>query len=200
MQTPRLKKIRSLDTSLPGLTRKRPRDGASPPGQHGANRRRRISEFGRQLREKQKARLNYGISEKQMRRYFAEASRLPGVTSHELFALLERRLANVVFRLGFAPTGLSARQLVSHGHVLVNDRKVDRPSQLVEVHDVITLSEKAMKNPFVIEAIERGPEITLPTYLRRTSDGSLGRVVAKPLREDVPFIVDDSAIVEFYAR
>ncbi len=135
-----------------------------------------------------------------MRRYFAQASRAQGVTAHELFALLERRLANVVFRLGFAPTGPAARQLVSHGHVRVNDRKVDRPSQLVKINDIITLSPKAYDNVHVIQAIERGPEVKLPSYLRLTSDGTLGRVVSMPLRDDVPFIVDDAAIVEFYAR
>jgi small subunit ribosomal protein S4 len=197
---PRLKRIRALETPLPGLTRKRPREDANPPGQHGATRRRKLSEYARQLREKQKARLNYGISERQMRRYLAEAARLPGVTGDELFSLLERRLANVVFRLGFAPTGPSARQLVSHGHVRVNDRRVDRAGQLAEIHDVITLSDKAYRNPHVTEAMERGPQVRLPSYLLRTDDGRLGRVISMPVRDDVPFIVDAAAIVEFYAR
>lgn len=200
MTGPRLKKIRALDTPLPGLTRKRPHPDAVPPGQHGHQRKRRPSEYARQLREKQKVRLNYGISEGQLRRYFARASRASGVTGEVLLSLLERRLSNVVFRLGFAATGPAARQLVSHGKVRVNGKKVDRASFEVRSGDVITLSDKAMENGHVMQAIERGPEVALPSYLMRTGDGALGRVAGPPLRSDVPFIVDDAAVVEFYAR
>ena len=200
MMGPRLKKIRSLETPLPGLTRKRPRPDAAPPGQHGRQRRRRPSEYARQLRHKQAVRLNYGISEGQLRRYFARASAAPGVTGEVLLALLESRLANVVFRLGFAPTGPAARQLISHGKVRVNGRKVDRASFEVRPGDVITLSDAALDNGHVLAAIERGPEVALPSYLLRSQDGRVGRMVGPPLRADVPFIVDDAAVVEFYAR
>lgn len=198
---PRLKKIRRLGTPLPGLTRKRADRNDYPPGEHGPrNSRRKISEYRRRLEEKQKVKLNYGLSERQMRRYFRNAARGRGVTGDLLFAALERRLMNVVFRAGMAPTGPAARQLVSHGHIHVDGRRIDRPSYPVEIGQVITLSPKMRQNVHVLEAIERGPEVQLPSYLVRTDDGLLCRVVATPLRADVPIIVDDRAIVEFYAR
>jgi len=125
---PRLRVIRRLGVQLPGLTRKDGERRPYPPGQHGptGSKRRKTSMFRRLLEEKQKVRFNYGVTETQLRRYFAEAQRLPGKTGDNLLALLERRLDNTVFRLGFAPTIPAARQLVSHGHVRVNGKKVDR--------------------------------------------------------------------------
>ncbi len=200
MSEPRLKKIRRLGTDIPGLTRKRADKRPYPPGQHGQNQRRKKSEYRRRLEEKQKVRLNYGLSESQLRRYFANASRIEGVTGENLFAALELRLSNVVFRSGMAPTGPAARQLVSHGHVYVNGKRVDRPGYPCKVGDVIELSEKLRGNNDVETSTERGPMVTLPSYLSRSDDGFLCRVTTQPLRTDVPFIVDDRAIVEFYAR
>lgn len=201
MPEPRLKKIRALGTPLPGLTRKRSDRKPYPPGQHGPHgQRRRSSEYKKRLEEKQKVKLNYGLSERQMRRYFYRASRGRGVTGDILFASLERRLANVVFRSGMAPTGPAARQLVSHGHVYVDGRRVDRPGYAVSIGQVITLSEKLAQNPHVLTAVERGPQVALPSYLIVSNDGLLCRMTAEPHRSDVPFIVDDRAIVEFYAR
>lgn len=148
-------------------------------------------------------RFNYGVSETQMRRYFADAQRMPGKTGDNLLLLLERRLDNVVFRLGFTPTIPSARQLVSHGHVMVNGRRVDRASFLVSPGDAVAISAKpsARERVAILEAIERGPQVKLPTFLAHDPDDRFsGKVLATPMRVDVPFVVTESAIVEFYAR
>lgn len=198
---PRLKIVRRLRVSLPGLTRKDAARRPYPPGQHGpAASRRRETLFGRRLKEKQKVQFNYGVTERQMRRYMAEARRLPGVTGHTLLALLERRLDNVVFRLGLAPTVRAARQLVNHGHVRVNERCVDRPAYSVLPGDVITLSERARQRPSIKEWTSLGPVVRLPSYLAiDPDDPTCGHVTGLPVREDVPFPVDHAAIVELYA-
>ena len=201
MQGPRLKKIRRLGTPLPGLTRKQPKDGANPPGQHGAAFRRKTSDYRRRLDEKQKVRWHYGVSERQLRNAFAKASNMEGQTGENLLALLELRLDSVVFRLGFAPTIPAARQLVSHGHVHVNGRRVDRPSYTLSPGAEISLSERARRIPDVTAAVDRGPEVRLPEHLALDpSDSFRGRVVGQPARNAVPFIVNETAIVEFYAR
>jgi small subunit ribosomal protein S4 len=201
----RVKVIRRFGTPLPGLTRKTPRDegtaGGRPRGAAPGKRpRKQKSEYGRRLEEKQKVRYHYGITERQLRNTFAEARRAAGVTGHTLLALLERRLDNVVFRLGYAPTIPAARQLVSHGHILVNSHRVTFPSQLVEQGDEIAVAEKARSIPSVAASVESGPAVALPSYLSRDGDPFTGRIVGNPSREDVPFLVDDTAIVEFYAR
>jgi small subunit ribosomal protein S4 len=199
---PRLKVIRRLGTALPGLTRKQPEWKTYPPGQHGVSgKRKKSSTYKTRLEEKQKLRYNYGVSERQLRRYFDRAAKESGPTGENLLALLERRLDNVVFRLGIAPTIPAARQLVAHGHVRVNGRRLDRNSYLVEVGDTITVSEKARKNTAVMSAVERGPEIRLPSYLGIDPDDKFtGRVIGPPSRQDVSLNVDEAAIVEFYAR
>lgn len=199
---PRLKVIRRLGTPLPGLTRKDVGENAYPPGAHGATgQRRKKSDYRRRLEEKQKLRFHYGVTESQLRKYFSRAAGRPGVTGEQLLGELERRLDNVVFRLGIAPTIPAARQLVVHGHVHVNGRRVDRPAYQVQAGEEITVSEKARQMNAVIEAVQRGPEVKLPGYLALDpNDPYRGRVLAEPAREDVPFIVDEAAIVEFYAR
>jgi small subunit ribosomal protein S4 len=200
---PRLKIIRRLGVQLPGLTRKDGEKRPYPPGQHGQTtaRRRKVSAFRRRLGEKQKIRFNYGIGERQLRRYVERAGKMPGVKGHNLFALLERRLDNVVFRLGITPTIPAARQLVSHGHVRIDGKKVDRPSYSVSVGETITLSARAKERPSIQESIARGPLVKLPSFLALDpSEPATGRVIAKPMRVDVPFVVDDAAVVEFYAR
>jgi small subunit ribosomal protein S4 len=198
---PRLKKIRRLGTPLPGLTRKVAKN-TNPPGAHGAKpTRRRPSAYRVQLEEKQKLRWNYGVSERQLRRYFERATRESGPTGENLLELLERRLDSVVFRLGFAPTLPSARQLVSHGHVRLNERRVDRPGILVSPGDQVALRERARRIPDVMTAVRRGPEVRPPSFLRIDPDDPfVGVVVSRPIRADVPFIVDAAAVVEFYAR
>lgn len=199
---PRLKRIRRLGTPLPGLTRKAPEWKTYPPGQHGPDpKRRRASDYRTRLDEKQKLRWNYGVSERQLRTYFDAAARSGGVTGEALLALLERRLDNVVFRLGFAPTIPAARQLVAHGHIRVNGGRVDRAGFLVRVGDGVSVSPRARTIGDVMQAVERGPEVKLPGYLALDpADRFQGRVVATPMRADVPLVVDEAAIVEFYAR
>jgi small subunit ribosomal protein S4 len=198
---PRLKVIRRLGTPLPGLTRKSAEKRPNPPGQHGGGKRRITkTDFRRRLEEKQKLRFHYGISERQLRNYFEEAARRRGVTGEQLLGLLERRLDNVVFRLGFAPTIPAARQLVTHGHVLVNGRRVDRASAQVNSGDEVSMSERGRKIAGVAQSVESGPQVAVPGYLERGADGYSGRVTGSVTRPDIPFIVDDTAIVEFYAR
>jgi small subunit ribosomal protein S4 len=199
---PRLKIVRRLGVQLPGLTRKDGERRPTPPGQHGpTGGRRKKSLFRKRLEEKQKVRFNYGVTEGQMRRYIAAAGAMPGVTGHNFLALLERRLDNVVFRLGLAPTIPAARQLVTHGHVQVDGKRVDRPSFLAKPGMTITLVGKAREFAGVLAAVERGPQVRLPGYLALDpGDRFTGRVLAPPQRHDVPFVVEDSAIVEHYAR
>ncbi len=202
MSGPRLKTIRRLGTPLPGLTRKSTDRAPHPPGAHGHSpRRQKKSDYRIRLEEKQKLRWNYGVSERQLRRYFEKAARAPGPTGENLLALLERRLDNVVFRLGFAPTVPAAGQLVSHGHIQLDGKRVDRAGHLVGQGQVVSISERGRKIEGVIVAVERGPEVRLPSYLQiDTDDPYAGRMTGPPVRADVPFIVDEAAIVEFYAR
>jgi small subunit ribosomal protein S4 len=203
---PRLKAVRRLGTPLPGLTRKTSDKKPYPPGQHGptgggGRGRRKQSEYGRQLMEKQKLRLNYGVSERQLRNYMARAVHMGGKTGEALLSLLERRLDNVVFRLGLAATIPAARQLVAHGHIRVEGRRVDRPAMLVDVGQRISVSDRARNMPEVQSSVEHGPQVRLPGYLAiDPADKFGGRVISLPMRGDVPLIVDDAAVVEFYAR
>lgn len=198
---PRLKKARRLGTQLPGLTRKSADRKPQPPGAHGAKPlRRRPSEYRRRLEEKQKVRFNYGVTEQQLRRYVERARKAAGPTGENLLALLERRLDNVVFRLGLAPTIPAARQLIAHRHVRVGERVVDKAGYEVEIGDVISLTPSARAS-----AERRGlscePVLKLPSYLEKDSnDPCQGGVVALPSRSDVPFPVREAMIVEFYAR
>lgn len=169
-----------------------------PPGQHGtAGRRKKLSEYGIQLREKQRAKQMFGILERQFRRYFEEAARMKGATGENLLRLLECRLDNVVYRLGFARTRPMARQLVTHGHVFVNDRKVDIPSYQVKPGDTIRLSETAAKIPAVEELLKEGA-VAVPGWLER--DGTLGRVLRLPKAEEMEQRLNMSLIVEFFSR
>ena len=205
---PRLKAIRRLGTPLPGLTRKTADKKPYPPGQHGQGGapggrggRRKQSEYGRQLLEKQKLRLNYGVSERQLRNYMAQATRQGGKTGEALLALLERRLDNVVFRLGLAPTIPAARQLVGHGHVRVDGKRVDKSGYMLNPGQHVGVSDRARNMPEVKTSVESGPQVRLPGYLAiDPGDKFGGRMITLPMRADVPLIVDDAAVVEFYAR
>lgn len=166
------------------------------PGFHGRKGRRKISDYGKQLLEKQKARIAYGILEKQFRNYFNKASKNPTATGSALLTLLERRLDNTVYRLGLAPTRASARQLVSHGNVRVNDQKVTIPSFQVSVDDVISLSTKATKIPYIAETIKE--KKGTPSWLQRKS--AVGKVTRLPAREDITEDINEQLIVEFYSR
>lgn len=199
---PRLKIVRRLGVQLPGLTRKSARDDAPIHARAQTSRpRRKPSAYRLALEEKQKVRFNYGVTEQQMRRYLEAAKRLPGRTGENLLLTLERRLDNVVFRLGFAPTIPAARQLVSHGHVLVNERRVDRAAFLVAVGDRVSLAPSARESEVLRTAAEQGPVLRMPAHLcRDPEDGCAGRVISVPARTDVPFAVQEALVVEFYAR
>lgn len=202
LQAHRLKIIRRLGTPLPGLTRKVPKTPTiSVRARPDARARRKPSVHRLRLEEKQKLRFNYGVSERQMRRYMEAARRQPGTVGENLLALLERRLDSVVFRLGLAPTIRAARQLVVHGHVVVNARRLDRPGYLVRAGDVVGLSAAARERAaFAREAIHDSV-LRLPSYLARESgDSGGGRVVSMPARSDVPFPVREALVVAYYAR
>jgi small subunit ribosomal protein S4 len=169
-----------------------------PPGQHGRGRK-RISEYNVRLLEKQKLRAIYGVSERQMRTYYERASRHTGVTGEELIRQLETRLDAVVLHLGFALSQRQARQLVSHGHVRVNGRRVDVPSAQVRAEDTIELSDKAKSFVFVREALELAPDP--PPYLYRNKDALQGTMSRLPERSEIPLPVpiEERLIIEFYS-
>ena len=172
----------------------------NPPGQHGARARRgKVGAYGSRLTEKQKLRAFYGIAERQMRRYVAEAMRRQGPTGTNLLQLLEQRLDAVVARLGFAPSIWAARQLVGHGHVLVNGKRVDIPSYEVRPGDTITISERMKRSRQMAIWSERGG-ILPPAYLELDRDQMTGRLVKVPDRDEIPVPIDDRLIVEFYSR
>jgi len=172
-----------------------------PPGQHGqAQMRAKRSDYGIRLREKQKVKRIYGVSEKQFATYFERADRMRGQTGHNLLQLLERRLDNVVYRLGFASSRMQARQMVAHGLFKVNGRNVDIPSYLVKPGDVIELKEKYRQNPFVQENLEAAVRRGIPQWLELDADNFKGTVKALPTREDITMPIQEQLIVEFYSR
>lgn len=166
------------------------------PGQHGA-RKGKISEYGLQLREKQKAKFMYGVSEKQFRRLFAEAARREGNTGVLLIQLLEQRLDNVVYRMGFATTRRFARQLVTHGHVLVNGKRVDIPSFRVEAGAKIEIIEKSKNNPQITRAIELTAQTGIVAWVDVEKDKRFGIFTRKPEREEVVIPVEEDLSLSF---
>ncbi len=168
-----------------------------PPGQHGPKGSRRQSEFGIQLREKQKTKRLYGIMEAQFHKYFEKAAQFRGTTGEKLLQLLEVRLDNVVYRLGFAPTRAMARQLTSHGHVQINGQRVNIPSYQVRVDQQISLDTRGQNIPVVKTRLE-DRELPLPTWLSR--QGAVGQVIRLPIRPDIDSPVNEQLIVEFYSR
>ena len=169
------------------------------PGQHGQERK-KISEYGLQLREKQKLRRIYGILERQFARYFALAERKKGVTGENLLQILESRLDNVVYRMGFAASRAEARQLVRHGHFEVNGRRVNIPSYSVRVGDEIKLREEALGSPRVKQLVAQAQDRTVPEWLEVDVVKMSGRVKAMPLREQIDVPVKEHLIVELYSR
>jgi len=176
------------------LLEKRP----TPPGMH-TRRRSRLSEYGLQLVEKQKLRFCYGMTEKQFRTLFAKAKNMKGITGDNMLVLLERRLDNVVYRLGMATTRAQARQMVKHGHVQINGRKAATPSQLVSVDDKITAKKKKSSESMVRDLLEANHR-EVPAWLAVDEKAAEGLMVRMPEREDIPTIADEQLIVEFYSK
>ena len=195
---PRLKVMRALGVELPGLSRKSIEKRPHPPGQHGGKMRKK-SEFGAQLQEKQKIRYNYGLGEKQLRRLVVEAERSKDPTGEKLIELAERRLDNVVFRAGFAPTGIAARQLVRHGHIRLNGRRVDIPSARVKPGDVISLSERGQRIPMVTETLA-DPALRRPEWISFDEQAYTATIARTPSADEAPFPIDLKQVVEYYAN
>ena len=170
-----------------------------PPGQHG-QRRRKMSEYGLQLREKQKARSIYGVLERQFRKHFQEADRLPGMTGHNLLRILETRLDNVVYRLGFADSRNQARQIVRHGHFTLNGRRTDIPSAHVKAGDVVAVHPTSRENEYFQTVRQTMSRKTVPGWLSVDPAALSGRVLAQPGREDIETGVNEALVVEYYSR
>jgi small subunit ribosomal protein S4 len=172
------------------------------PGAHGKQGgfRRKMSDFGIQLREKQKARRIYGVLERQFRNYFETAQRVPGLTGENLLQTLERRLDNVVYRLGLADSRAQARQIVNHGHIVLNGRKTDIPSALVSEGDVITIRPESRNNTYFKELAENIGHRTVVPWLSLDAGNLSGRVVTLPNRSEIDTTVNEQLIVEYYSR
>jgi small subunit ribosomal protein S4 len=171
-----------------------------PPGQHGKARKAKMLGYGLQLREKQRVKRIYGVLENQFRRYFEAADRQRGITGETLLQLLERRLDNAVYRLGFASSRPQARQLVKHGHFLVNGKKVDIPSYQLRQGDVVSIRQTSEKNPAILHAIEEVKGRGVPDWLAVDSAAGTGRVVSLPTREQINLPVQEQLIVELYSK
>ena len=162
--------------------------------------RRKKSEYATQLQEKQKVKFVYGIMEKQFHAYYEKAARMPGKTGDNLLSLVERRLDNVIFLLGFATTRREARQLVNHGHFTVNGRRVNIPSYLVKVGDVVAVSEKSVSNNFFKKLKEDDAFVAAPKWLDRDKNTLTGKVIARPTKGDIDFDIAVHLIVELYSK
>jgi len=170
-----------------------------PPGQHGQGRS-KISDYGLQLREKQKVKRMYGVLEKQFRGYFERAERMRGVTGTNLLMILERRLDNVVYRLGFANSRSQARQLVRHNHILVDGKRVNVPSFNVRVGQLVQVVEKKRTSPLVRDALEAAARRGFPPWLELEKEEARGRVSMMPTREDITMPIQEHLIIELYSK
>ena len=192
---PIARKCRALDITPATMGYAKKKSTRNP----GGNRRKKVSEYGSQLKEKQKVKFIYGVLEKQFRHYFVKASNMKGVTGENMLSLLEMRLDNVVYRLGLAKTRRMARQIVGHGHIRVNGEKVDIPSYQVKVGDVITLRQRSTEIE-MFKALREGTSVLLPKWLTFDAPNLTGTVVALPTRADIDYEVQENMIVEFYSR
>ncbi len=192
---PVLKRCRTLGIS-PAVMGYSKSSNKNPGGQRRAKK----SEYATQLMEKQKVKFIYGILEKQFRSYYEKAAKMPGKTGEELLSLIERRLDNVAFRLGFANTRREARQLVNHGHFTVNGKRVNIPSYLVKTGDVIAVAQKSTSNAFFKQLKEDNVFTATPKWLDRDKDALQGTVIALPARDDIDYDVAEHLIVELYSK
>ena len=193
-RVPALKRCRSLgiEPGVVGLGKSSKRQPRRTRG--------KVSEYGTQLKEKQKAKFIYGVLEKQFRAYYTRAKKMPGITGENLISLLERRLDNVVFRLGLAATRKQARQVVRHGHITVNGKRCDIPSALVNVNYVVAVAEKARGNAFFKALAESNNALSTPAWITVGADSFTGTVNRFPASEDFDVPVDSQAIVELYSK
>lgn len=171
----------------------------TPPGMHGQGRKKQ-SEYGIQLREKQKVRRAYGVLESQFRKYYETAANMRGVTGENMLALLERRLDNVAYRLCFGDSRPMARQMVTHGHIRVNGKKVDIASYMVKLGDVISIREKSADCEYYKALKEQGAARSIPKWLELDAEKLTGKVVALPQRDDIDLTIEEHLIVEYYSR
>ena len=192
---PIAKKCRSFDISPAVMGYGNKKSNRNP----GGNRRRKVSEYGAQLQEKQKVKFVYGVLEKQFHKYYLKAANMKGITGDNLLRLLELRLDNVVFRLGLAKTRRMARQVVGHGHIRVNGQKVDIPSYQVKVGDVITLRPRSAESE-MFKSLREGTTVLTPKWLSFDAPNLTGNVAALPTREDIDLEVAENMIVEYYSR
>jgi len=170
------------------------------PGEHGRGFRGKVTDYGLQLREKQKAKRMYGIGERQFRNYFRKADRMKGVTGELLLQFLERRLDNVVYRMGFAPSRAAARQLVRHRHFMVNDRVVDIPSYLLKPGDTVKVRDKSRDLAVIVNALEARGRAEAPSWIEVDPKGMMGTFLHVPAREELQIPIQESLIVELYSK
>ena len=196
---PRCRKCRQLGFSVCGSPRCALLNRSTPPGMHPALRR-KMSDFKKRLIEKQKMRYAYWITERQFRNYVKKAFKKPGVAGEYLLSLLERRLDTVVYRLGFAPSILAARQLVTHGHIRINDQKVNIPSYILKEREEITLKEESKKLALVEEGMARSMARPMPSYIQVDREALKGSLVALPMRDQIPLDINESLVVEHYTK
>lgn len=170
------------------------------PGQHGKGKRSKVSEYGLQLKEKQKMKFIYGVLERQFRNYFEKATGMKGKTGDNLVKLLEQRFDNVVYRLGFAPTRRSARQLVTHGHFKVNSQKVNIPSYQIKVGDVIQVRDKSKQLDIIHNAMKRVKDASMYTWVSLDKAAMTGSFLRVPEREEIPMLANEQLVVELYSK
>lgn len=201
---PRCRLSRREGTDLMLTSRARPLDSKckldAPPGQHGVRRQRRMSDYALQLREKQKLRRIYGVLERQFRNYYKEAARLRGATGENLLRLLERRLDNVVYRMGFGSTRAESRQLVNHKAIMVNGRCVNIPSYQVREEDVISIREKARKQQRIQDSLALAEQYGFPGWIEIDTTKMEGVFKTAPDREDLPSDINEQLVVELYSK
>lgn len=197
---PRIKVCRALGVVLPGLTTAATLQRPYPPGVHGGRRRSKQSDYKIRLQEKQKLRYHFGILERQFRGYVSKAARLKGPTGENLVRLLESRLDNIVWRLGLAPTIPAARQMVVHGHILVDGSRVDRPSYQVAPGMEVSVRAKSLPKPFIQDALEASASRVRPGYLEFDPAKAAGKLSIAPTRHDLPFEVNTQAVIEYYSQ
>jgi len=195
-----MKKCRRVGMVLPGLSSAGTLRRQTPPGVHGQRRAGKQSDYKVRLMEKQKVRWHYGVLERQFVRYVREASRRKGPTGRNLVTLLESRLDNIVWRLGLAPTIPAARQMVVHGHVTVDGKRVDRPSYQVKPNQEVSVREKSRSKSFIQGALEISASRVRPSYLDFDPAKVIGRVLSEPEAEDLPMDINLQSIVEFYSQ